>query len=43
MALLEIADGMRRIGVLSKEAHEKITLRLSGGGAGEGGSAADQR
>jgi putative transcriptional regulator len=35
-ALLETADDMRRVGVLSEEAHEKITLRHLGGRAGEG-------
>jgi putative transcriptional regulator len=34
--LLETADDMRRVGVLSEEAHEKITLRHLVGRAGEG-------
>jgi hypothetical protein len=35
-ALLDIADDMRRVGVLSKEAHETITLRhLSGRGGAQ--------
>ena len=35
-ALLESADDMRRVGVLSEQAHEKIALRRLGGRAEEG-------
>jgi putative transcriptional regulator len=34
--MLETADDMRRVGILSEKGHEKITLRHMGGRAGEG-------